>query len=400
MKRVMWGLVVCAACLCLVMPQAMGAGKPDKIYIGVLADITGPYAPTVGSFKPGYIDACNYINKEMGGIKGVPVEPLIRDNGGKVAVALAQYNELINLKPRPIYIDTAFSPVAEALRPRYVEDDMIGIHAGNLVAVYPRANSYGYYPMYDEWYGFAAKYFKSKWKENRKMRVGIVTWDTAYGRAMLTEKFFAYIKELGMELAGEPQLFGIKDVEVTTQLMKLKEWKSDVVMSCIVAGGPLAVRKGMREMGWDVPYLANGVDEGTLALDPVALDNVYVQRAFLSWDDVDHPAMQFLIEQFKKNDRKPTDRSAFYGLAWQNMAVEHMVMTQVVEKYGWEGLTTKNLLAAMNQVKDFMPWKGLTKITYTAKRPVPSHMRMYQSQKGKLVGVSDWEEVPDFMPEK
>jgi hypothetical protein len=189
-------------------------------------------------------------------------------------------------------------------------------------------------------------------------------------------------------------------VEVTTQLMKLKEWKSDVVMSCIVAGGPLAVRKGMREMGWDVLYLANGVDEGTLALDPVALDNVYVQRAFLSWDDTDHPAMKFLTEQFKKNDRKPTDRSAFYGLAWQNMAVEHMVMTQVVEKYGWEGLTTKNLLAAMNQVKDFMPWKGLTKITYTAKRPVPSHMRMYQSQKGKLVGVSDWEEVPDFMPEK
>ena len=400
MKRLILGLFVLGVSFCLLMPQAMAAGKPDKLYIGVLADISGPYAPTVGSFRPGYIDACNYINKEMGGVKGVPVEPLIRDNGGKVAVALAQYNELINRKPKPTFIDSAFSPVAEALRPMYVQDDMIGIHAGNLVAVYPRANSYGYYPMYDEWYGWSVKFFKKRWKEKRPMRVGIITWDTAYGRAMLTEKFFAYLKEIGVELAGEPQLFGIRDVDVTTQLMKLRQWKSDVVMSCIVAGGPLAVKKGMKEMGWDVPYNANGVDEGTLDLDPVTLDGTYAQRAALSWYDTKEPAMKFLIEQFKKNNRKKTDRSAFYIIAWQNMAVEHKVMTEVVEKYGWEGLTTKHLLEAMNHVKDFMPWGGLTKLTYTAKRPVPSHMRMYQAQKGKLVPVSDWEEVPDFMPDK
>ena len=233
------------------------------------------------------------------------------------------------------------------------------------------------------------------------MRVGVITWDTAYGRAMITEKFLTFVKKTpGVELAGEPQLFGIRDVEVTTQLMKLRQWKSDVLMSCIVAGGVLAVKKGMDEMGWDVPYNANGLDLGTLSLDPVTLDGVYVQRACLSWSETDHPAMKFILEQFKKNNRKKTDRAAFYLLAWINMAVEHKVMTEVVEKYGWDGLTTKNLLAAMNRVKDFLPWGGLAKITYTAKRPVPSHMRMYQGQKGKVMPVSDWEEVPDFLPEK
>ena len=164
MKRLIFSIVVCVLFCCLLAPQVAAAGKPDKLYIGVLADMSGPYAPVVGSFRPGYIDACKYINEKMGGIMGVQVEPLIRDNGGKVAVSLAQYNELINRKPKPIFIDTAFSPVAEALRPRYVEDDMIGIHAGNIVAVYPLANSYAYYPMYDEWFGFAAKYFKDNWK--------------------------------------------------------------------------------------------------------------------------------------------------------------------------------------------------------------------------------------------
>ena len=398
MRRTIVSLLICVTFVAALAPQAVAAGKPEKIYIGVLADMSGPYAPVVGSFRPGYIDACKYVNEEMGGIKGVPVEPLLRDNGGKVAVSLAQYNELINRDPRPTFIDTAFSPVAEALRPRYVEDDMVGIHAGNIVAVYPRANSYAYYPMYDEWFGFAAKWFKENWKEDRNPRVGVLTWDTAYGRGMLTDKFFEYLKKIGVDLAGEPQLFGIRDVEVTTQLMKLRSWKSDFVFSCITAGGVLAVKKGMREMGWDVPYLANGLDLGTLNLDPVTLNGVYVQRGLLSWHETEHPAMKFVMEQFKKNNRTKKDMSAFYLIGWMNMAVEHKVMTEVVEKHGWEGLTTKNLMAALNQVKDFEPWGGLTKITYTAKRPVPVHMRMYQGQDGKILPVSEWVEVPDFLP--
>ena len=243
MKKVLLSILVGMITCCLLIPQAMAAGKPAKLYIGVLADMSGPYAPVVGSFRPGYIDAVRYVNEVMGGIKGVPVEALIRDNGGKVAVSLAQYNELINRKPKPTFIDTAFSPVAAALRPRYVEDDMIGIHAGNILAVYPLANSYGYYPMYDEWFGFSAKWFKSKWKKKRNPRLGILTWDTAYGRGILTDKFFAYLKEIGIDMAGEPQLFGIRDVDVTTQLLKLRAAKADVVFSCITAGGVLAVKK-------------------------------------------------------------------------------------------------------------------------------------------------------------
>ncbi|MBW1788847.1 MAG: ABC transporter substrate-binding protein, partial [Deltaproteobacteria bacterium] len=378
MKRLVFGIFVCVVSCCLPAPQAIAAGKPDKLYIGVLADMSGPYAPIVGSIRPGYIDACKYINEEMGGIKGVPVEPLLRDNGGKVAVSLAQYNELINRKPRPIFIDTAFSPVAQALRPRYVEDDMIGIHGGNLVAVYPLANSYAYFPMWDELSGFAAKWFKNNWKEKRNPRVGVITWDTAYGRAMLTEKFFDYCKEIGVDLAGKPQLFGIRDVDVTTQLMKLRSWKPDIVLSCITAGGVLAVKKGMKEMGWDVPYLSNGFDQGTLNLDPVTLDGIYTPLPYLSWSETDHPAMKFILEQFKKNNRTKKDKGAFYLFAWINMGIEHKVMTEVVEKHGWDGLTTKNLKAAMNRITNFLPWGGLTKITYTAKRPVPLHLRMYR----------------------
>jgi branched-chain amino acid transport system substrate-binding protein len=400
MKRLILSLFVFVVSCCLLMPQAFAAGKPDKLYIGVLADLSGPYAPVVGSFRPGYIDALKYVNEEMGGVKGVPVEAIMRDNGGKVAVGLAQYNEVINRKPKVTFMDTAMTPLAEALRPRFVEDDVLGIHAGALVSVYPRGNSYAYYPMYDEWFAYSVKFFKSRWKEKRKLRVGILTWDTAFGRAMLTDKFFAYLKEAGVELASKPQLFGIRDVDVTTQLMKLRSGKADVVLSCITGGGVLAVKKGMDEMGWKVPYNANGLDLGTLNLDTVTLDGIYVQRAALSWNETDHPAMKFIYKQFKENNRTKKDMSAFYIIAHINVAVEHKVMTEVVEKYGWDGLTTKNLKAAMDRVKDFLPFGGLMKLTYTPRRPVPKHLRMYQSKKGKILPVSDWEEIPDFYPTK
>jgi ABC-type branched-subunit amino acid transport system substrate-binding protein len=382
----------------LLLPQNAAAGKPEKLYIGMLADMSGPYAPVVGPFKPGAIDAWNYLNNEKGGIQGVPVEPLPRDNGGKVAVSLAQYNELINRDPRPIFIDTAFSPVAEALRPRYVEDDMIGIHAGNIVAVYPLANSYACYPMYDEWFGFAAKWFKNNWKEQRNPRVGIITWDTAYGRGMLTETVFEYLKKIGVDLAGEPQLFGIRDVDVTTQLMKLRSWKTDILMSSITAGGALAVRKGMKEMGWEVPYNTNGIDLGTLNLNPPIFEGNYVQRAMLSWHETEHPAMQFIMEQFKKNNRTKQDMGGWYLIGWITAAIEHKVMNAVVKEHGWDGLTTKNLKTEMNKVKGLEPWGGLSKISYSAKRPLPNHMRMFQIQNGRMLPVSDWEEVPDFLP--
>jgi hypothetical protein len=180
--------------------------------------------------------------------------------------------------------------------------------------------------------------------------------------------------------------------------MKLRSWKTDILMSSITAGGALAVRKGMKEMGWEIPYNANGIDLGTLNLNPPIFEGNYVQRAILSWHETENPAMQFILEQFKKNNRTKQDMGAWYLIGWVNAAIEHKVMNSVVQEHGWDGLTTKNLKAEMNKIKDFEPWGGLSKFTFSAKRPLPNHMRMFQVQGGKILPVSDWEEVPNFLP--
>ena len=57
MKRLILSIFVLGVFCFLLAPQATAAGKPDKLYIGVLADMSGPYAPVVGAVRPGYHDA-------------------------------------------------------------------------------------------------------------------------------------------------------------------------------------------------------------------------------------------------------------------------------------------------------------------------------------------------------
>ena len=101
----------------------------------------------------------------------------------------------------------------------------------------------------------------------------------------------------------------------------------------------------------------------------------------------------------KKNNRTEKDKSAFYMVGWMCAAAQHRAMNQVVEKHGWEGLTAENLKAALNTIKDWQPFGGMTSVTYTAQRPVPRGIRMFQVKGGKILPITDWKVAPNFLPE-
>ncbi|MBU2552397.1 MAG: ABC transporter substrate-binding protein [Proteobacteria bacterium] len=401
MKKLGFMALIGVLTLALLAPGLSGAAdKPEKIYVAAIGDFSGPYAPVVGSHKPGAEDAWKYINANMGGIQGVSVEPLLRDTGGKVALGLSQYNELINMKPRPLFIDTSLTPLGEALRPRYNEDDILGIQAGAAVSIYPVGNSYAYYCLYPEGLAINIKWYKEHiWKEKRPLRVGLITWDTSYGRAIMVPEFYEYLKTIGVEMAGEPQVFGIRDVEVSTQLMKLRQAKADVLIANNTAGGALAIQKGAKEMGWNIPQLNMGIEEGTLSLDPAIFNGCYAARSIKSWHHTDDPAIKKLSAIMDEYGRGPRDKSYFYFIGWQNALVQHKVLNDVVQKHGWGGLSTKNIKEALNSLKDYRPM-DLTSITYSADRPIPRAVQQNEVVNGKLTPRSDWLEVPNMKPAK
>ena len=106
------------------------------------------------------------------------------------------------------------------------------------------------------------------------------------------------------------------------------------------------------------------------------------------------------MKYFNKNKRTVKDKSYFYICAWQFSLIQHMIMTEVVDKYGWKGLTPQHLKDSMNNVKDFMPLGGLTRVTYSDKRRAPKVAMVYTIKNGRLTPQTDFLEVPDLRPAK
>ncbi len=241
-------LAVAAVGLCgfngALSPRDVGAaGKPDIIHVAIISDFSGPYAPVVGPTRPGAEDAWKYVNTKLGGVHGVKVVPIIRDMGGKIDIGQSMYNEVITLKPKPLFVDFCPAPLAVALRPRFVEDDIVGLQPSTPESLYPLGNSYGLYALYPEQTAIALKWIKDNWKEKRNPRIGIITWDTAFGKSILNEEFNAYLRKIGVDLVGT-ELFGIREVDLTVQLLRLKGKNPDYLVSSINANGAMAVCSG------------------------------------------------------------------------------------------------------------------------------------------------------------
>ena len=126
--------------------------------------------------------------------------------------------------------------------------------------------------------------------------MAIITWDTAYGRSIMIEPFYNYLKKIGVDLVGK-EVFGIRDVDLTTQLMKLRRSKADFLMTSTIAGGPVAIKRGCKEMGWDVPLLnAAGTDEGTIRLAPQLFEGDIVGRPQKSFHETEDPSIRKVLK--------------------------------------------------------------------------------------------------------
>ncbi|MDY7031506.1 MAG: ABC transporter substrate-binding protein, partial [Thermodesulfobacteriota bacterium] len=189
------------------------AGKPKEIVLPLIIDISGPYAPITAPAYAGFADAAEYVNKQ-GGIKGVPVKPIIRDCGGRVNVAISHYMEFREMKPKPLIIMISVSAEGEALRERLAEDGIAAMCVPGGTAIYPVAYTFALYPLYQDMFGGFMDWVVENWnheKMGRRPRIGILTWDTTFGRAILTPEVYDYAKKKNIDIVDKV-MFSVRDL--------------------------------------------------------------------------------------------------------------------------------------------------------------------------------------------
>jgi len=382
------------------MATAM-ATEEKQIRIVNILDLSGPYAPITGPLSPAFDDAWEYINTELNGVHGVKVEVINRDFAGKMPVGLSMYNEAINMSPKPLMISPGSAPLAAALHTRFQEDGIVAIVSTSVDAVYPVANSFGMYGLYPDLIGLGLQHIKDNWQEKRNPRMGIITWDTGYGRAIMTEELYAYAEKIGVDIVGT-EVFGIRQVDITTQLMRLRAKKADFLVTNSAASGPIAIKKGAMEMGWRVPLINTiATDWSLLNLAPGMFEGDYAVAGTRSFDETNEPSISKILEIFKKNNRTIRDRAVFYLIGWQIALQEHAAMKETVDKYGWNGLNAENIRKTFQQMKNFNALNGLSIITYSKERPTPTHGRVYKVVNNKLIPqTKSFQLIPDLRPPK
>ena len=405
-KRFFKGTVVVLAAACLILLMGLPyevQAKPKSFPIGMIADLTGPYAAVVGPTGPGVEDSVKYVNQELGGIDGVPIKAYIRDNKGQTTLGLQQYAELVGMKPKLFFLGFWHAPTFEAIRMKAVQNDIIAFGGPNIPSVYPQANSYGSYCLYPEMIAGGVIAARDMWKESRKPRAAILTWDTSYGRAIVIPEFEAYLKKIGVDLVAT-ELFGIRDADVTTQMVRIRAKKPDWIITCIAGGGYLAIVKAAHDLGMKITLIGNTALEMLVAMKPKLFEGAVIGNPARSFFDKDHPGIKMLLEQMKKNNRSPKERTIFYSMGWQYTLLVRHVVQKAVARVGWNKLDTATLKYEMNRLTDFLPLQGIAKFSFTEKRRTPPWTMSNIVRGGKLVYLGDpkgaFIPTPDLRPAK
>ena len=375
--------------------------KPSVVNVAFISDMSGPYAAMTKSWAMGMKDAIEYVNDELNGVHGVPMKLIIRDTGGKVDAAVSNYMKLREMKPRPLFAGVVVSSEAEALKERAAEDQIPILCPAATSAIYPMAYNFAYFPLYVDQAGAFMDWLMDNWKKPRPPKIAFLCWDSTYGRAVFTDEVRNYAKKKGVEIVAE-EVFGMRDVDVTTQLTRIKAKGADWVYSNSTASGPWTVAKGIKEMGYKVNMVTGCGSQATntlAAAPPGLMDGCYVVHFLRSFSDVNNPMMKKVRKYFEKKKRSEKDWGlGMLGGFWF-VDTYREAISRAIRKVGWEGLNGKAVKEAMETYKDFMPIDA-TVYTYTSTKHSPEKIYMGRVKGKYVMPVSDWMVCPDLRPAK
>ncbi|MEW6232463.1 MAG: ABC transporter substrate-binding protein [Chloroflexota bacterium] len=405
----MLGLVV-AACAPTPVPTATPVPPtPTKvpptptpvrtIKLYHFGDVTGPYAPITLPLVNAFEDALKYIN-EKGGIRGAKVEHEWMDTGGKLPQAIAAYNKFREATPKPIVMLIYGSTEGEALKERFAEDKIAVLsYSVSDPQLVPPGWIFGALPAYSDQFGFFIDWLVENWKESRPPKLAFLTWDTAFGKAVLTPACLDYAKKKGVQIVAT-EFMPMVPVDVSTQLLRIRDAGADWVYSNTLGAAPGVMLKDATRLGLrDKIKFAGGpwaMDWAPIRVAGAAAAEGFVgSQSYASWSEADNPGIKLLGEQFEKNKRKPEEKALAYICVWSGVFTLAEAIGKAVDEVGFDKLDGAAVKKAMEALKDYSP-QGLTYYTFSPAKHSPAKARMLQVKGGTLVPISDWRVIPNL----
>jgi len=398
--------VACLALIVLMLPfvSACAPEAGEKVLkIGITTPTTGKAAEKGSPMGHGNLDCVEYINEELGGIEGYPIDAVWLDNGYDASKVVTNVKRFMD--EGCLMFTTSSSAMMTATMEVANRAEFPGLACFTSPNLYrPPQHIYGQMPDYgDDALAFAAYYMENIWEGPGKPKFALhmLNNSTGYGAR---DAFRAKAEEMGIEIVSTDEHTATTTSEMES-LTRIKGGDPDVLYISSTPAPTAVIIKNAYELGI-YPGIVIGCGHAgfTKALVDIGgadiVEGVYGVFPTANWGD-DVPGMAKLVEYCEK--QHPQDVGNLdYATTWAQSLICAEALKLAVRNAGydvlakgdvesWRAMETQGIQKLENY--DVGGLHGPVSYTLGDNR-LSKSVRIFQVKNGVITPVSDWVESP------
>ncbi len=306
----------------------------ETLRIFHFGDLSGAYAFITQPIVSAVTDTVTYWNSH-GGLCGAQLEQVYEDTGGNLETTQSVYDRFTSEYADDLDLLVLYSSNdGELLREQLAADEVVSIiSAGSTESLYGEDGMtpgwlFATNPLYINQFGAFCEFVGANAAMFPEPVIGFVTWPGAFGLAGTEPAARAYCAEQGVEVLEEAQIFLPTDTDILTQVQNAIDAGANIIYTSTLATGPALVASTLVDLGMEDQIALAGVNWvmdtsvgllGQRALKANGLpsvDGMYGSMPFRWWTERDHPAVQFVAQQFAVNERSALEQNIAYLATW------------------------------------------------------------------------------------
>ena len=252
-KRLRTIAVLCSL-MGLILAGLVSTAGAETIKVGAAINMTGP-ASTWGQFHAkGMQDYFRYVNETKGGVGGRKIEMILVDTAYKVPEAQAAVRKFV-VQDEVDMIATWSAGEGIAAKPIIQQYKVPTINFSTSWEILEPPVDYMYLPFGSYRMDCSAilEYIKAIHKGKEAPKVGLLTYNNAYGRS-IHQPSREYASALGIDLVAVEE-FPPKTVDLTTELLRLKEKGAEYVFMQMLPAAIITAFKSTDRINYNPIFL-------------------------------------------------------------------------------------------------------------------------------------------------
>jgi len=397
--------IICLALIVAMLPvtSACGPGGKKTLKIGITTPTTGKAAEKGSPMGHGNLDAIQYVNDELGGVEGYPIEAVWLDNGYDAAKVVTIVKRFMD--EGCLMFTTSSSAMMTASMEIANRAEFPGLACFTSPILYrPPQHIYGQMPDYgDDALAFASYFMENIWKGSGKPKFALhlLNNSTGYGAR---DAFRAKADELGIEIVSTDE-HKADTVSEMDSLTRIRAKNPDVLYISSTPAPTAVIIKNAYELGL-YPGITIGCGHAgfTRALVDLAgadiVEGVYGVFPTANWGD-DVPGMAKLVEYCEK--LHPQDVGNLdYATTWAQSLICVEALRLAVNNAGYDVLAKGGVESwrametqGIQKLRNFDVGGLHGPVSYTpGDNRLSKSVRVFQVKNGVITPVSDWVEAP------